>query len=109
MLASTCAGGLSLPAMDASLGQFLYAKQQQVRDLSELITNPVPHIVWRFYDSTGRDDWAATSNLFNQIRAASRRYYEATNDEAISPALAQISDGLSPATRMATSKSPERD
>jgi len=56
LAASACACGLRLQGMDASLGQFLYAKQQQIRDFSETITNPVPHIVWRFYDSTGRDD-----------------------------------------------------
>ena len=88
LAASACACGLRLQGMDASLGQFLYAKQQQIRDFSETITNPVPHIVWRFYDSTGRDDWAATSNLFNQIRAASQRYSQATNDSAITPGLA---------------------
>ena len=77
-------------AMDSNLGQFLYAKQQQIRGFSETITNKVPRIVWKFYDAAGIEDWETASNLFHQINAASRRYVRETNDEAVTPALATV-------------------
>jgi len=77
-------------AMDADLGQFLYSKQKQIENLSDTITNKVPHIVWRFYDAARLENWDTASNLFNQIRAASRRYQNGTNDDAITPALTTV-------------------
>ena len=89
ILLAGLAGGRAT-AMDSNLGQFLYAKQQQIRGFSETITNKVPRIVWKFYDSAGVEDWDTASNLFRQINAASRRYLQETNDEAMTPALATV-------------------
>ena len=77
-------------AMDPSLGQFLYSKQQQIQNFSETITNKIPRIVWRFYDATRLEDWETASNLFHQINAASRRYANVTNDDSLTPALATL-------------------
>ena len=76
--------------MDADLGQFLYSKQQQIHSFSESLTNKVPHIVWTFYDAVAEGDWDRASKIFGRINEASGRFAEATNDVAISPALATI-------------------
>jgi hypothetical protein len=85
-----CLAAPAARAMDAGLGQFLYAKQQQIQVFSETVTNKIPRLVWRFYDATRLEDWATASNLFNQINAASLRYPHATNDESITPLLGTI-------------------
>jgi hypothetical protein len=77
-------------AMDASLGQFLYSKQQQIQRFSDTLTNKVPGIVWKFFDAARIEDWGTASNLFLKINAASQRYATGTNDEAITPALATV-------------------
>lgn len=77
-----------IKAMDAELGQFLYAKQQQIRNFSDSINNQIPPIVWRFYDAVAEDNWEIASNIFNQINVASLRFAQATNDAAAIPALA---------------------
>ncbi|HUC84697.1 MAG TPA: tetratricopeptide repeat protein [Candidatus Acidoferrales bacterium] len=77
-------------AMDANLGQFLYSKEQQIGNFSDTITNKIPGIVWRFYNAARLEDWDTASNLFIKINAASLRYNTATNDEAITPALATV-------------------
>jgi hypothetical protein len=79
--------GGNASAMDADLGQFLYDKQQQIDNFSATITNQLPRIIWRFYDAARREDWDTASNVFNQINAASRRYAQGTNDEAVTPVL----------------------
>jgi hypothetical protein len=78
----------SAKAMDPNLAQFLYAKQQQISILSESITNKIPRSIWRFYDAAGIEDWDSVSRIFGQISAASQRYVQATNDNAMTPALA---------------------
>jgi hypothetical protein len=73
-------------AIDAELARFIAAKQQQVRDLSGRITNPVPAIVWKYFDAVRVDDWETATNLADRIDAASSRYIQATND-VMTPAL----------------------
>jgi hypothetical protein len=73
-------------AIDADLGRFITAKQQQIRDLSGSITNMVPAVVWSFFDAVRVDDWETASRLANRISSASLRYTQATND-AMTPAL----------------------
>lgn len=77
-------------AIDADLGRFSLAKQQQIRAFAETITNKVPAIVWRFFDAVRVDDWETATNLAGRINAASHRYTDATNDDAITPALATL-------------------
>ena len=73
-------------AIDADLGRFLTAKKQQIRDLSESITNKVPAVVWSFFDAVRVDDWETASRLAKRLDSASLRYTQATND-AMTPAL----------------------
>lgn len=77
-------------AIDPDLGRFSIAKQQQIRNFAETITNKVPGIVWRFFDAVRVDDWETTSNLAMRINRASRRYAQGTNDDAITPALGTL-------------------
>ena len=60
-------------AIDADLGRFITAKQQQIRDLSGSITNQVPAVVWSFFDAVRVDNWETASNLANRISSASLR------------------------------------
>ena len=83
-----CLFGGSAKAMDPDLAQFLYAKQQQISILSESLTNKIPHSIWRFYDAAGIEDWDSVSRIFGEISTASQRYVKATNDDAMTPALA---------------------
>jgi hypothetical protein len=50
-------------AIDADLGRFVTAKQEQIRNLSRSITNKVPALVWSFFDAVRVDDWETASNL----------------------------------------------
>ena len=77
-------------AIDADLGRFSIAKQQQIRDFAETITNKVPAIVWRFFEAVRVDDWETATNLAARINQASHRYAVTTNDEAITPALGTL-------------------
>ena len=77
-------------AIDADLGRFSIAKQQQIRDFADTIANQVPAIVWRFYDALRVDDWETATNLAGRINLASHRYTQATNDDAITPALGTL-------------------
>ncbi|HEX9047096.1 MAG TPA: tetratricopeptide repeat protein [Verrucomicrobiae bacterium] len=85
-----CLGTSGARAIDADLGRFSLAKQQQIRAFAETITNRVPPIVWRFFDAVRVDDWETATNLANRINQASHRYVEATNDETMTPALATL-------------------
>jgi hypothetical protein len=77
-------------ALDPALARFCRAKQQQVQDLARTTTNKVPGVVWSFFDALRVDDWETATNLADRIRMASQRYAQATNDVAISPALATL-------------------
>lgn len=77
-------------AIDGDLGRFLTAKQRQIREFAATITNPVPHIVWRFFDAVSEDDWQTATNLAMHIDMASHRYSVSTNDDALTPALATL-------------------
>ena len=83
---------LTVPAraIDQDLGRFMIAKQQQIRDLAETLTNKVPAIVWRFYDAVRVDDWETATNLALRINQASHRYSQSTNDDAMTPALGTV-------------------
>ena len=74
-------------AIDADLGRFITAKQQQIRDLSGSITNQVPAVVWSFFNAVRVDDWETASNLANRISSASLRYYTHATNDAMTPAL----------------------
>jgi hypothetical protein len=77
-------------AIDPELGRFSIAKQQQIRDFAEIITNKVPAIIWRFFEAVRVDDWETTSNLAARINMASKRYAQGTDDDAITPALGTL-------------------
>lgn len=85
-----CLGAGGARAIDPDLGRFSIAKQKQIRDFAETITNRVPTMVWRFYDAVRVDDWETATNLAYRINAASHRYLQATNDESMSPALGTL-------------------
>ncbi len=73
-------------AIDADLGRFITAKEQQIRNLSGSITNKVPAVVWSFFDAVRVDDWETASMLAKRISSASLRYEKGTN-VAMTPAL----------------------
>jgi len=86
-IALLCLGIDRAGAIDSDLGRFSIAKQAQIRDFAETLTNKVPAIVWRFYDALRVDDWETATNLAYRINAASHRYSQVTNDDSMSPAL----------------------
>ena len=88
LLSLFCAGEAG--AIDADLGRFSTAKQNQIRALAEGVTNKVPSLVWRFFDAVRVDDWETATNIFNRISAASHRYEKSTNDDALSPVLGTL-------------------
>ena len=51
-----CLWSFQAKAMDPDLGQFLYAKQQQIRHFSDTADKRIPGIIWRFYDAAGVED-----------------------------------------------------
>ena len=89
-VALLCFGAGGARAIDADLGRFSIAKQKQIRDFAETITNRVPAMVWRFYDAVRVDDWETATNLAYRLNAASHRFNQATNDESMSPALGTL-------------------
>ena len=50
-------------AVDPDLGRFATAKQRQVREYAEALTNKLPSIVWSFFDAVRVDDWETATNL----------------------------------------------
>lgn len=74
-------------AVDLDLARFATAKQNQIREDAQKITNRVPSIVWSFFDAVRVDDWETATNLANHIQQASGRYAYSTTNESISPAL----------------------
>lgn len=85
LLGTMLTAGLSR-AIDADLGRFITAKEQQIRYLSGTITNKVPTIVWSFFEAVRVDNWETASSLAKRLNSASLRYTQATND-AMTPAL----------------------
>jgi hypothetical protein len=81
---------LQASAIDADLGRFCIAKQQQIRDFAETITNKVPPIIWSFFNAVRVDDWQTATNLATRINMASHRYVDSKTDAAITPALATV-------------------
>jgi hypothetical protein len=77
-------------AIDADLGRFSRAKQQQIRDFARTITNKVPPMVWNFFEAVRVDDWETATNLAARISLASHRYAQSANDDAMTPALATL-------------------
>ena len=77
-------------AVDLDLARYATAKENQVRDYALALTNPVPDIVWRFFDAVKADDWETATNLAGRINQASGRYADGTEDAKISPALRTV-------------------
>ena len=77
-------------AVDVDLARFATAKQDQVREYSQALTNKVPPVVWRYFDAVRVDDWETATNLAERINAASGRYTNSIKDESLSPALRSV-------------------
>ena len=78
---------LNVQALDPDLGRFLTAKEQQVRDYAEGLTNKVPGIVWSFFDAVRVDDWESATNLEARLDKASGRYTNSMSSGTTYPAL----------------------
>jgi hypothetical protein len=74
-------------AVDADLGRFATAKQNQVREYAATITNKIPSIVWSLFDAVRVDDWETATNLGARLSKASGRYTTSVTNESLSPAL----------------------
>ena len=81
------AGPGSLLAVDLDLAHFSTAKENQIRDYVEDFTNPVPPIVWRFFDAVRADDWETATNLAARLNRASGRFGTQDTNDVIAPAL----------------------
>jgi hypothetical protein len=77
-------------AVDLDLARFATAKQNQIREYAQTLTNKVPTIVWRYFDMVRVDDWENATNLAGRIDRASGRYTNSITDESISPALRTV-------------------
>ncbi|MDB6064887.1 MAG: Regulatory protein BlaR1 [Pedosphaera sp.] len=80
----------SSSAVDLDLARFATAKEKQVREYAETLTNKVPAIVWSYFDAVRVDDWETATNLAKRIDAASGRYTNSVNDESMSPAMRTV-------------------
>lgn len=74
-------------ATDRDLARFATAKEKQIRESAETLTNKVPAIVWKFFDAVRVDDWETATNLAEQIQQASGRYTNSVANESVSPVL----------------------
>ena len=77
-------------AIDPDLGRFATAKEAQVREYSQGLTNKVPSIVWGLFDAVRVDDWETATNLAARIDKASGRYTNSATDQTMSPALLTV-------------------
>src|SRR5436309_14532259 len=77
----------SASAVDLDLARFATAKQNQLRDYAQTVTNKVPSMVWSFFDAVRVDDWETATNLAARIDRASGRYTNSAPDQSISPVL----------------------
>jgi hypothetical protein len=77
-------------AIDPDLGRFATAKEAQVREYSQGLTNKVPSVVWSLFDAVRVDDWETATNLAARIDKASHRYTNSATDSATSPALQTV-------------------
>jgi len=59
--------------LDTDMARLVRAKRAQAEELAAVQTNPVPAIVWRFFDAAERGDWPRTTNLFERLQKASGR------------------------------------
>jgi hypothetical protein len=74
-------------SVDIDLARYATAKENQVREYAQTLTNKVPGIVWSFFDAVKADDWETATNLAARINKASGRYEGSTADPSMSPAL----------------------
>jgi hypothetical protein len=74
-------------AIDRDLARFASAKQAQVRDYAQTLTNKVPAAVWSLFDAVRVDDWETATNLAARLEKASGRYADSVTNATISPAL----------------------
>ena len=77
----------SVRALDLDLAHFSTAKEKQIRAYAEDSTNPVPAVVWRFFDAVRSDDWETATNLIARINRAGGRYATVDTNDVIAPAL----------------------
>jgi len=79
----------TLPALavDRDLARFAAAKQSQVRDYAQALTNKVPSTVWSLFDAVRVDDWETATNLAARLEKASGRYSDSVTNQSLSPAL----------------------
>jgi len=61
-------------ALDPDLGRFAAAKQRQLQDYAETLTNKLPSIVWSFFDAVRVDDWETATNLAARLDHISGRF-----------------------------------
>jgi len=74
-------------AVDPDLARFATAKQAQVREYAQTLTNRIPSIVWSLFDAVRVDDWETATNLAARIDQASGRFPDSGTNETFSPAL----------------------
>src|SRR3954468_20975527 len=79
-------------AAEPELGRFVGAKQAQVREFAKDVTNPVPAMVWGFFDAVKTDAWETATNLLEQLQSASGRFPDLSSKrkETIAPALGTV-------------------
>src|SRR5215471_8320848 len=73
-------------ALDTDLARFVGAKQSQLREYAQTLTNKVPSMVWSYFDAVRVDDWETATNLSARIDLASGQTANSKQD-AFSPAL----------------------
>src|SRR5258706_387881 len=69
-------------ASDPDFARFVAAKQAQVRDFAQTLTNQVPSNVWSFFDAVRVDDWETATNLFTGLEQAGGGYAESAREES---------------------------
>lgn len=80
----------SVRAADIDLARYATAKERQVREYAETLTNKVPAIVWSFFDAVRVDNWEAVTNLVARLNRASGRFDGSTADPTFAPALRTV-------------------
>lgn len=90
MIFLSCILSGGVRAGDIELARYATAKEKQIREYAETLTNKVPGIVWSFFDAVRVDNWDTATNLAARITRASGRYVISTADSAMSPALSTV-------------------
>jgi len=77
-------------AVDIELARYATAKEKQIREYAETMTNKVPGVVWSFFDAVRVDNWDTATNLVARINRASGRFETTDTNAIIAPALRTI-------------------